>query len=99
MQDPAAALRLQFLTWLADGGKSYGEVMQGWRTSCPRLSIWEDAVIDGLVRIDGSGSRTQAEARVTLTSAGRALLDGEFATGGQSPDRGGSCAGAGTSAT
>ena len=44
------------------------------RTSCPRLSIWEDAVIDGLVRIEAGDHRTQGQAQVTLTPDGQAYL-------------------------
>ena len=54
-----------------EASRTYGEVMDAWRTSCPRLSIWEDAVIDGLVRL-GEGSGRQR--RVVLTERGRRLL-------------------------
>jgi hypothetical protein len=43
--------------------------MEAWRTHCPRLSVWDDAVIDGLVRVAGRN--------VLLTPHGQALLDGE----------------------
>ena len=76
MQNPADALTLQFLAWIADGGKSYGEVMDAWRTSCPRLSIWEDALGDGLVRIRNHPGGTRAQARVTITDGGLARLGG-----------------------
>ena len=76
MQNPAEALIDQFLAWIANGGRSYGEVMDAWRTSCPRLSIWEDALGDGLVRIESGDGRTREQARVTLTALGRARLDG-----------------------
>jgi hypothetical protein len=48
---PAGHLTLQFLAWIGEEPRSYGEVMDAWRTSCPRLSIWEDAVRDGLVEV------------------------------------------------
>jgi hypothetical protein len=65
---PAALqyLTLQFLDWLAESPRSYAEVMDAWRTSCPRLSVWEDACIDGLVERSG--------ATVSLTPSGRAAL-------------------------
>ncbi len=63
----AAMLTLQFLDWLQMTPRTYDEVMAGWRTSCPRLSIWEDALIDRLVRRDGD--------HVVLTPRGRAMLD------------------------
>ncbi len=47
-------LVLDLVEWLAKGPKPYGEVMDAWRTSCPRLTIWEDAVDCGyLVRERG----------------------------------------------
>ena len=49
MSDILAPLTLDFLAWLAAAPRPYAEVMDVWRTSCPRLTIWEDAVDDGLV--------------------------------------------------
>ena len=60
-------LVLALLEWLETGPKPYAEVMDAWRTSCPRLPVWEDAVDLGLVRCDG---RT-----VRLTDAGRERLN------------------------
>src|SRR5262245_38891226 len=62
------ALMIQFLTWIADRPRSRGDVMEAWRSTCPRLSVWEDAVIDGLVQIDPAS-------RVTVTERGRDLLE------------------------
>jgi hypothetical protein len=71
----SAALTLQFLDWVADGPRSYGEAMDAWRSTCPRLSIWEDAVRDGLVRLENGG--TMKSSRVLLTAAGKARLTGK----------------------
>ena len=38
------SLVLDLVEWVAREPRRYAEVMEGWRTSCPRLSIWEDAV-------------------------------------------------------
>jgi len=76
MSDPTDALTVQFLTFVAEGGRSYAETMDAWRTSCPRMSIWEDALIEGLVRIEPLAGATSAQSRVILTAAGRARLDG-----------------------
>ena len=62
------ALMIQFLTWVGDRPRSRGDVMEAWRSTCPRLTVWEDAVIDGLVQIDPTS-------RVTVTERGRALLE------------------------
>ena len=35
--------------WVSRGPRPYADVMDAWRTSCPRLTIWEDAVERGLV--------------------------------------------------
>ncbi len=71
MSDTPHALILDLLEWLAKGPKPYAEVMDAWRTSCPRLSIWEDAIEQGLVR----RRRNEGEGPlVELTDAGRAAL-------------------------
>lgn len=70
MAEATAALTLQFLTWVAGGQRSHADLMETWRSSCPRLSIWEDALLAGLVRYDAA-SRT-----VELTLSGRAALAG-----------------------
>ena len=66
------ALTLQLLAWIAARPRTYGETMEAWRTTCPRLTIWEDAVSDGLVTVDGAAS--MQDGRVRLTDSGRALL-------------------------
>ena len=68
--EPAAGLLLQFLAWVAARPRSYGETMDAWRTTCPRLSVWEDALGDGLVQVDAVGAGAQGEAKVSLTPAG-----------------------------
>ncbi len=62
----APALTTQMLEWLDKEPRTYAETLDAWKTSCPRLSIWEDAVADRLIRIE-SGT-------VHVTPAGRALL-------------------------
>lgn len=42
-------LVLDLLAWIGKGPRPYDEVMAAWRTSCPRLQIWEDAVDHGFV--------------------------------------------------
>jgi len=82
--DPSALLLLQFLAWVADRPRGYADTMEAWRTSCPRLQVWEDATDGGLVRLEPAGAgTTQCEARVALTAAGRALL---AAAGGAAGD-------------
>jgi hypothetical protein len=71
MQTAAHALTQQFLAWIAEGERSYADA-EAWRRSCPHLSIWEDAIADGLVRFENGASMN--ESRVVLTARGRALL-------------------------
>jgi hypothetical protein len=66
------ALVFQLLEWLASGPRSYAEVMRAWRTSCPRLSIWEDALELGFVRLERAPD--EPGLRVRLTSEGSAYL-------------------------
>ena len=74
MQEPISPLTREFLTWIADRPRTYPEAMEAWRTACPRHPVWEDALIDGLIQVENSGSMEQSE--VILTLRGRTLLDG-----------------------
>jgi hypothetical protein len=69
MSEPASLIMLQFLAWVADRPRTYAETMDAWRSSCPRLSVWEDAIIAGLVRIDNGNGRA-----VVLTPQGHKVL-------------------------
>ena len=73
MSDPAHALTLQFLAWVAEGPRTYADAMEAWRSTCPRLSIWEDAILDGLIEFSAGGA-TRNQSRVVLTARGRARL-------------------------
>jgi hypothetical protein len=64
------ALILDLLEWVASGERSYAEVMDAWRTSCPRLPIWENATDRGLITREHVNGR----AIVRLTPSGLALL-------------------------
>ncbi|HMA58248.1 MAG TPA: hypothetical protein VKP52_16255 [Pseudolabrys sp.] len=72
MQDAAHALTLQFLAWVAEAPRSYADA-EAWRRSCPHLSIWEDAISDGLIRFENGSS--MGDSRLVLTARGRAQLD------------------------
>lgn len=76
MADAIPLIMVQFLGWVADRPRTYANVMESWRTSCPRLSVWEDATIDGLVAFADDGDR------VLLTEKGRAALDRAVASQG-----------------
>ena len=70
MTDIVEPLILDLLEWLMVRDRTYEEVMDAWRTSCPRLPVWEDANDRGLV------AREEVNGRciVRVTEAGRALL-------------------------
>lgn len=44
------SLLLDLVEWIAVKPRPYDEVMEAWRSSCPRLTIWEDALDQGLLR-------------------------------------------------
>ena len=37
-------LVLDLVEWVAKAPRPYAEVIEAWRTSCPRLTVWEEAV-------------------------------------------------------
>lgn len=43
MNDPVDALILDLLEWIGPEPRAYAEVIEAWRTSCPRLPVWEEA--------------------------------------------------------
>lgn len=73
MSDILAPLTIDFLGWLAATPRDYVDVMDAWRTSCPRLTVWEDAIDAGLIsRVHVAGQPLMIE----LTDRGKALLAG-----------------------
>ncbi len=70
MSDAVDALILDLLEWVANSERSYAEVMEAWRTSCPRLPVWEDAVDRGLI----TRERVNGRSIVRITPSGLALL-------------------------
>ncbi len=75
MAESANLLTLEFLRWVSSRRRTYAEAMEAWRSSCPRHTVWEDALADGLIQFEGGEKLRQFE--VTLTPRGRALLDGQ----------------------
>jgi hypothetical protein len=70
MRDATDALVLDLVEWIAREPRLYSEVIDTWRTSCPRLTIWEDAVDRGYV-----ARRPTADGlRVTVTEGGEKFL-------------------------
>ena len=71
MSDPVDALILDLLEWIGPR-RPYAEVMDAWRTSCPRLPVWEDANDRGLVECH---LREGAGRFVSVSALGQELLD------------------------
>lgn len=65
---PVSLLALQFLAWVAAAPRTHADVMDAWRSTCPRQSVWEDTLIDGLVAFETDTRR------IVLTALGRAVL-------------------------
>lgn len=73
MQETIDPLIRELLTWISSRPRTYEEAMEAWQTTCPRHTVWEDALIDGLIQVE-NGSRLR-RAEVTLTPRGRTILD------------------------
>ena len=70
MTDTVENLILDLLEWVGRRERTYRETMEAWRTSCPRLPVWEDATDRGLVET----AATNGPSIVRVTPAGIARL-------------------------
>lgn len=70
MIDGLDPLVLDLVEWVAAEERSYTDVMEAWRTNCPRLTVWEDAIERGLLT-RRPGPRG---GMVEVTAAGRMFL-------------------------
>jgi len=70
MADTVETLILDLLDWLMIRDRTYEEAIDAWRTSCPRLPVWEEANDRGLV------TREQVNGNyvVRVTTSGLSLL-------------------------
>lgn len=67
-------LVLDLVEWVAGAPRPYADVLDRWRTSCPRLTVWEDALDRGLVkRVPAAGPPPQG-AHVIVTQSGEQFL-------------------------
>jgi D-3-phosphoglycerate dehydrogenase / 2-oxoglutarate reductase len=69
--DPVEALILDLLEWLDSAPRPYNEVMEAWRTSCPRLPVWEEVNRRGFVARQGSQGTSKL---IALSPTGSAHL-------------------------
>ena len=63
-------LVFDLVEWVAKQPRPYAEMLDAWRTSCPRLTVWEEACDRGLVKRTPAAGGTI----VTVTEPGRRLL-------------------------
>jgi hypothetical protein len=68
MLDP---LLLDLIEWIARSPRPYHDVIEAWRTSCPRLTVWEDAVDRQFVEREGNNLNSTI---IKVTKQGRAFL-------------------------
>jgi hypothetical protein len=64
-------LVLDLVEWVAQTPRPYEDVIEAWRTSCPRLTVWEDAIDRGFVRRE---VRARGTVLIVATEAGLAFL-------------------------
>ena len=70
MTETTDALVLDLVEWIGREPRLYAEVIETWRTSCPRLTIWEDAVDCGYV----ARQPTAGGVRIAITEGGANFL-------------------------
>ena len=64
MSDTVENLILDLIEWIERKERTYSETMDAWRTSCPRLTVWEDATDRGAVETTSvNGVRLVRDAR------------------------------------
>ena len=73
MPESANLLMREFLGWIASRRRTYAEAMNAWQSTCPRHTIWEDAMIEGYIELNRQ--RDIRDPQVTLTPRGLALLN------------------------
>lgn len=72
MAESQDLLMIEFLTWVATRRHTYNEAMDAWQSHCPRQTIREDAIVDGLIELDTDG--TDHDPCVMLTPRGKSFL-------------------------
>jgi hypothetical protein len=78
MPDPVEPLILDLLEWIGPRPRPYAEVIEAWRTSCPRLPVWEEANRRGFIdHLDGQGQ----PGLVVVSALGRSHLEERRAHG------------------
>ena len=71
MSDAPESLVFDLVEWVAREPRAYADMLDAWRTSCPRLMVWEEAIERKLVMrkpVPGQGTI------VVVTEAGQRFL-------------------------
>ena len=84
MADVVDALILDLLEWIGPDSRPYLEVIDAWRTSCPRLPVWEEANERGLLEQRFEPGRGT---NVAVSALGRELLRTARPNHGRDPSR------------
>ena len=71
MRDPVDALVLDLLEWVGPKTRPYAEVIDAWRTSCPRLTVWEEANSLGYI---SQARSPEGAVTISVSPSGRAAL-------------------------
>lgn len=95
MNEIVESLMLDLVEWLERQPRSYAEAIDAWRTSCPRLTVWEDAVdggliafvteADGVMRVRATAYGLHRLQRRLITPANGGDATGGMATGARQP--------------
>ena len=71
MTEIVEPLILDLLEWIGPAPRPYPEVIDAWRTSCPRLPVWEEANARGFIARE---HRDGVGAFVSVSPAGQEYL-------------------------
>ncbi len=72
MSDPLEPLILDLLQWIGPTSRPYAEVIEAWRTSCPRLPVWEEAHCRGYINHE---ERPGVGEMISASDLGREFLN------------------------
>jgi hypothetical protein len=76
MRDPVDALVVDLLDWIGPRARPYAEVIDAWRTSCPRLPVWEEANARGYLE----QTQSACGVLVSVSASGLAALEDRRST-------------------
>jgi len=70
--DVVSAAMRELLVWVAFRPRTYADTMEAWGSHCPRFTLWEDALDQGLIVVEIGQPHSSG---VCLTDRGRAAVD------------------------